>query len=819
MSKNLHSIKFAGGVSRIENSDLNRPYQLENAEVKPRGFVRAVNDPTEYTAITNETKPYVEWNGEILDRNSYSADEGSDQISATALADAKMNARLYRSVKATDNESNDNYRVVKFYSDWSSSTPTENWQGEPAIVYDSSFSLQDLTEYSFVTSANDPDGNVEQDIHTGYLAIPYDKNGERGNFFHFTVLRQIYEIATSTVNIATPADITLLCNDNVEYVEIYRTMDMNNRGFVHTGPKELPIITSTASISIDQLSDHGYYYYDSFRSATNNSSGIREINFRDSVVWMTATMFEVLKDDLTIDDGRTEIIWRLLDAEPYNNLNNKITVPTQLLQIGRNFHSIHEDIVGSDPYQYHGVGANVMSAQSGIILYGDVYVPTKRPTTGLVMHKEQTPYANIQAQLEYVDNDGNVYYGPKETFAAVESIKFAWQGESALLIFIGGNLFERLTPNAEGMYTTGFKRISTDDEGFQAPVSYIVNSDNGSTTFDEDSSATVVDYYQEPNAVFLSATNRGMEVTFDSFYLKSDETIRAIMSARLAEEESIRDYDFYVFTDKSITLYKRTGEDLRDIVPVHNVTNTLGVAQTNFTALTGTDPTRINLVAPTRFGVAFIGTDNRVYHLVGRELQQLDIEIPGLFSGYTGFHDIAYHGNLDQLWFILDLSSIWVYDFTQGGWTKNINPIHVPHVLYYHEGEGIMHSWGRIDGIEKTFKFDENDDNINTLAEIITQPIESGGKELQIVEMQIDYEVEDYTVTSKDNWAYIRHSIRSPNILGIEESSSSTKHKVQYYVPANRPFYPTLVGRGHQIKIARFQELRDIEIKVIETNS
>jgi hypothetical protein len=184
MPKESQSIQLQGGVSRLKNANINRPYSLENAEMQLNGYLRAVNEPSVNTAETAESKPYVEWNGDILDRASFSQSEGQGQISATVLSDAKLNARLYRSVKSTDAETNDNYRIVKFFSDWSDVSTDENWQGEPALVYSASAALQDFTEYSYVTGSVDAT-TVEPDIHAGYLAIPFDSNGEAGNWFYF----------------------------------------------------------------------------------------------------------------------------------------------------------------------------------------------------------------------------------------------------------------------------------------------------------------------------------------------------------------------------------------------------------------------------------------------------------------------------------------------------------------------------------------------------------------------------------------------------------------------------------------------------------
>lgn len=829
MPKDYISIKPSGGVSRVFNGGINRPYNLENAQMELNGFVRSVNKPTTAsTAETDDNKPYTEWNGAIVDRASWSA-QGGFQSAAVAISDATLNARLYRSVKGTDTEGNDSYRVVKFYSDWDFDLGSnKNWQGEPAIIHTTTAATVEWTTFTGIVGSVDttPSGDVQDRSYVGYLAIPYDKNGEAGNWVHFTVAREVEEVWSGVgetgvgVNLHRFVDVTILGGDSLESVDIYRTVDMNSRGFIHPGPVALTdIAEGDAKINANFTIDHTYFYYDNYKASDNGVSGQKQVAFRDDRVWVNAVIMSLIENEVSwpIEESG-EIVWQF----PFTSLEgayNRIQVPTDILQKGRNHHSIHVDTTGSFDYQYHGASAEVMAAQSDVIMYGNVRLPTKRPGTGVILYKSDASFSDIQVQLEYIDNTGQVYYGPKETFADVESIKFAWQGESALLIFKSGTLFERLTPNEFGTYVTGYASAATDDEGFNAPISYIVNSDNGGTTFEEDPDAVLVDYYIEPNSVFLSASERGMEVSFDSFTLKSDEVVRAIVPARLAEDESIRDYDFYVMTDKSITLYKRTGTDLRTVIPVHNVANRLGVKQSVYTALGSLGPTTINLVTPTRFGVAFIGTDDKIYNLNGRDLQPLDLEIPGLFSDNGGYRDIEYHANCDELWVLFNTAIIWVYDYNQRGWIRNHLLEDVHYNVYYSEATGNIHSWGSIGGVGKTFQFDDDPNNIHESSQYITQPLDDGGQETQVNSMQIDYAVTDYSDNVTTNWARMRHSIRSPKIVKIEESydAANGRRRVEYDVPANRPFYPTLVGRGHQFRFYDFQELRDIEIRLTKS--
>lgn len=820
MPKQRQSVRLHGGVNRLKNGDITRPNRLENCQMILNGVVRSVNRPTEDAEETTDSKPYIEWNGKMLDRAGYSTDEDGSQISARVISQDTLNSRLYRSVVGEDLGSNPNYRIVKHFRDYDEDvSTTEGFQGEPAIAYDSSFTLIDFTDYSFVTNVTTPSSNkIEDDSHVGYIAIPYDKNGEAGPWFYFTILRQAQLVSAGapTIDLITPADVTVFCNEETDRVDIYRTFDLTNRGFVHPGPIPLTNLTSgDGEIPYGFEGDHRVFFFGNFKTSINNATGVNEINFHDDQVWVTETVLAAIHSEVTyIATSEEFLVWALPFTAPYNQINNKIKSPSQLLTRGRNVLSIHADDESSNPYQYHGISAEVMAANGDIMMYGNVRVPTKRPSTGLVFYKEQAPFANIDFQLEYQDSQGNVFYGPKETFSAVESILFAWQGETALLVFVGGELFERILPNTDGTYTTGYRPIEALDEGFQPAVSYIVNSDNDSTTFDEDPNATVVDYIQEPSLILLSESNRPMEVTYDSFLVKTDEVVRAILPARIAEQESLRAYDFYTMTNKTIRAYTRQGEDLRTIVPVHDITFNLGVLQSTFTVVPGTEPTTITLATPTRFGVAFVGTDERLYHLIGRELTQLDIEIPGLFSGYGGYRDIVFDATENELWVLFNNSAIEVYSFIQQGWVKNHFLSNVHFNLYYRESTGNIHSWGREDNINyHTYKFDDDDVNIHPSPRIWTRQIDDGGQEVQVVSMVVDYAATNYSNTDKTEWATLRHSTRNPSILQAEEVSSPTKRKVEYQIPANRPFYPILVGRGHQFLLSNFEELRDIELE------
>ncbi len=357
MAKELGHIRLQGGCNRLKNGPADRPFRLENCEMQINGFVRAVNQPSTNDAETAESKPYVEWNGDILDRSSYSTLAGGTQITATALADAKMNARLYRSVQSEDAGLDPNYRVVKFNSDWVDTSPNDSWQPQPAVVYASSFSLQDPTDYSFVTAVNAPADDVQEDIHAGYVAIPYDSNGEAGPWFHFTVLRHVDQLDSTGINFVGRADITLSCNEFTQRVDIYRTMDLDNRGFVHGGPKELTeIADGNAEVRLDQQVDHGYYYFGSFNGATNTSTSQREVQFSDDEVWVTPVILEVIKSDLgvssTSGDLRDRVTRMLLNTYPFTKASNDIVAPDTTLTIGRNHHSTHADPFTFNSYQY-----------------------------------------------------------------------------------------------------------------------------------------------------------------------------------------------------------------------------------------------------------------------------------------------------------------------------------------------------------------------------------------------------------------------------------------------------------------------------------
>jgi hypothetical protein len=251
-------------------------------------------------------------------------------------------------------------------------------------------------------------------------------------------------------------------------------------------------------------------------------------------------------------------------------------------------------------------------------------------------------------------------------------------------------------------------------------------------------------------------------------------------------------------------------------VPAHSVTNTIGIKTATFTHIGTTDPTTVPLVTTTRFGVAFLGTDDKIYHLVGRQLVQLDLEIPGLFGTDT-VQDMEYNAKTDQLWVLFNTSRIWVYDFVQQGWTENHSLTDVHYAMFYRKTTGQMTSWGNVAGLLKTFIFGESCTERHDKSAVITQPFDDGGTELVIRGMEVDYAFTAYVESGdkKAKWLRMRHSVRSPKIVQPEESYNAANGRilVEYKIPANRPFYPTMVGRGHQFRFNEFQELRDIEIE------
>lgn len=833
MPKRYTKVTPQRGVSRDKNTDINRPYNLENCQIRRNGFVRSVNLPTQNTKDTTETKPYIEWNGKMLDRSFYSTNENGTQVGATVQAQASLNSKLYRSVKSEDIGGNDNYRIVTVQYEYDEDvSTTDNLITEPAIAYSFSQDEFDFTTLGFVSGKNStPSGNVLPDVYSPYIAIPYNKLDEPGPWFFFYAERSVEAVTFTspavTVNFVTPIDMTVLCNDETEYIEIYKMTDMNAWGFVHGGPRELPDVTDgDASLSLRQLVDERWFLFDTYRTARNNATGIKEISFNDNTIFVPQIIIDaVLEDNGSITDNRSRFEYGVTNTfSSTSELKNIIEAPDAnrtLLNKRQNHHAIHEDDISTNPYQYHGFSANVMDTQNDVIMFGDIKYPTKRASTGMIMKNTDVLNVDIDVQLEYTDSRGNIYYGPLETIQNVTAVKFAWQGESALLVRVtGGNIYERLSPNVFNVYNTGFKLLASSGNIQPVPLSFSVVSDRDGVTFSEDMSIQVVDYIDEPNAVFISETDRGSSTTFDSFFVKGDETVRMITAARLAEEESIRDYDFYVFTDKSITLYKRSGEDRRTILPVHTVSRNLGVKQASFTVNVGTDPTIINLVTATRFGVAFVGTDDRVYRLVGRDLQPIDIEVPGLFPTSNPFRDIAYHADYDELWLLRDDSTVWVYSFIDNGWIGQYTLEHNAYNIYYREGQGQMHSWGRASLIDYTYKFDENEDNVAMDSVLITQPMDDGTSELLVRDMKIDYVRENYIDTDKTDWVILRHSVRLPSISQVEDlyDPATGKKLIQYKVPANRPFNPTLVGRGHQFRINNFQELRGFSFMFQEVN-
>ena len=190
--------------------------------------------------------------------------------------------------------------------------------------------------------------------------------------------------------------------------------------------------------------------------------------------------------------------------------------------------------------------ARALFNSSGVMLWGNVKYPTKSPAI-FYLHKGVggNPGRDIRLQLEYNTSEG-YKYGPLMQIDGVYYVAVKAQDESGCLVYletVAGNndwrLYDRVTStNSVGWYqsTIGINPHWTFD--LSRFDSDILTNDQLSAQKD------VLEYIHEPRTILLSRVDRPAEILVAGATTVSDQTqILAITSARLAEEEGIRNYE------------------------------------------------------------------------------------------------------------------------------------------------------------------------------------------------------------------------------------------------------------------------------------
>lgn len=347
-------------------------------------------------------------------------------------------------------------------------------------------------------------------------------------------------------------------------------------------------------------------------------------------------------------------------------------------------------------------------------------------------------------------------------------------------------LWDKISPNDDGTYSVDGKGLIWDNE---SPSDFIYQED----------SPGLVNYVSEQSKVFLSNINRQLEMTFDQFRVPKGSVVRDIFRARLAEEEGLRSYDFYVASGDAIYVAQPSPADRT--VALSAVTTSFGIAENQYQKT-------IRAILPS--GAMVYGTDGRVYKMSGRQVQPVFLDESEPFST---IRDMAYDVEEGVIWMASD-TGVWGFD-NQRTRIQLQYDYDVTHLVYDEKNEA---TFGYNDSTDAWILFDRSG-GARLNPSVTTQSITEGGQESQVQRLKADYsERYDGAYNSGDKSTYIRmrHAIDAPGVAGIENDVDVSTSDIDavYRLPKREVVYPRLRGYAHQFKIVEFEELDELILDI-----
>lgn len=746
------TVQFQGGMNRRSDGPAQMPYELHNAKLGTHGGVRAYRAPevmedpdvNQDPNIADEPggeKPWLRWNDQWFSRFSDTSNfkDADDEPVEVLQNYAKHNGNLY--ITGT--------RSRRLSGDTQYSPHT--WRlGADATSYiggDSALgSLANPPAIKSVTpSVWDPgDAGIQGRRGVGYLAIPVNAQGAAGPWAWFSNFPANDDPDTETTSL-----LSFTTNLACQYIELYRT-------------REWKPDADITDIGLQPPSDLSYYYLDRLTVTTSETSDFSIDFTKGGKYYDTNHWPHEFESEEEEAKGvlPTDTLDRKINAWGYESVD----------YTKGNGYSY--DVSYGDPRH---VGAEAMQMVGrDRMMYGNPQWPTKHPQFAMIHHDfvTNTPSSGGGNYVyEYsIASEDSVVYGPT-TQTPAETAYVIWQGEQAVNIWT-----EDLTEHADRMTTTP-KRVYQQDS--QTPLGADIDVSLFSPFDDTDSGkaypgdVTTKTWVQEPNVVFLSERFRPMEVTFeDQYEVPEGEKIRAFSEARLAEEESIANYSFYIFTDEGVHTGELTAEEAQTY-PV----NTVGIKQHEVNP--GNAPVyEYPIYAVTKYGTAYMGTDKRVYHLRGRQFEALDEPVPNIWysdlgepqfanveyqaiyneysdvwsqvGGFSGDKtltpfDMAYDQQRDQI-MIATLDNVWIFDFEQQGWVGNYFASGVQNLQYIGDLDDPNTADHRAVMVHKNpgssaeyLLLNEDGDPITDNA-VVTNPLLRTANESKVREVTLDYD-------------------------------------------------------------------------------
>lgn len=357
-------------------------------------------------------------------------------------------------------------------------------------------------------------------------------------------------------------------------------------------------------------------------------------------------------------------------------------------------------------------------------------------------------------------------------------------GDFALSTESTWRLYRRVVPSPEGAYLRDGSMLVFNITDYEVEDAAAEGEDIQWT-----------DRIYEPSKVFYSAVNRPMEMTYEQFRVPEGSEVRALLPARLAEEEGLRAYRFYVGTDQSLYV-AQPGEGG---VTTDAVTTSFGIS---------VDIAQVPIATSVPGGILMAGTNGRLYYVRGRSGVSPTSGIVPIGSEPWDFVlDLAYNPEAERLWIAAN-NGVWGYEFDRGLIAQQD---YLSELLVWDEDERAVLG----------LSLDANKDGIRTAtwsrvvgesaaaggasgtAEVTLQPVDHDGREVDLSEVRLDVEqggVVPYEVDDPDSWPTMTVTRRH----GPESLSQP--------VPRGYPLSVPMRGEGVQLSVGSFVILRGIHI-------
>lgn len=753
--------RFSTGLNTREGAPRTSPRALENARVEQGDVVRASQEPTAVSPIAGD-RPWIGFNDAVL----------TGGVSGVLAAETWMGRLIFAQGPGGASPQD---RIKWLDASWTPPVPLQVGQGagvhaEPAVCYGTHAS-----QSTFFTDEGYAD-NLNTGISPGakvtYLVIPVNRHQEAGPWRF--IERGGYDDGTDD-RYGIVGEVR--CNAETSEVVVYRTLEsrgivdgaISNRFFTHGALRR------------------GFFLLGRFQVERSGSSYLAR--FVDTRYWTVA------------------------DFEAADSIPG-----IGPLTRGINLHSF--EATGEATGFYRGPTAGAMYRAPGAMLYGDVRWPTKRPQIAQAVNTLPDggwTRATVAVQYEYAHPSGPIYGPPligwqtrrqsgtysQTGYLRATAFDVAWQGEAALLVWVYDPvegeyvLLERLTPTSfltyetqrypaavEHVQTLGVYQTPT--FGQDKDVADLVAEARAKNPDEVGPYGDTARYVDAP-ALHFSGPNAPCEVTLDGARMPDERAPVVLLPTRLSKDENLRDYDLVAFTEGGV--FAALAKDRQVAFTRVTQNRTLGVRRPEHACVT-------------REGVAFIGTDGRLYDTDGRTIRPLDETV---YRTWGEPLSVAYDSVEHDLYVATD-DGVYVYEMDRREWVECRRPVDgfgqpVDVVEVYARPEV-----GRVQGQNaaetRALRFRppapgaEYDPVEGATCEL--QPIADDASGARLLAVSAYYDRREFTAATVE--------VRTPSPRDGTEAVDS------FTAPPRRLRKINLSGAGHRLVIAGFETLRSVHV-------